>query len=50
MDARRSSRSFRSFGSVGGLTLLLSVLWALVTWSADQYIARVRVEDPEKGS
>ena len=33
-----------------GLTLLLSVLWALVTWSADQYIARVRVEDPEKGS
>ena len=37
-------------GILLGLTLLLSVLWALVTWSADQYIARVRVEDPEKGS
>jgi hypothetical protein len=33
-----------------GLTLLLSMLWALVTWSADRYIARVRVEGPEAGS
>ena len=30
-----------------GLTLVLSVLWAVVTWSADRYIARVRVEGPE---
>jgi hypothetical protein len=30
-----------------GLTLLLALLWAVVTWSADRYIARVRVEDPE---
>lgn len=28
-----------------GLTLILSMLWAVVTWSADQYIARLRVED-----
>jgi hypothetical protein len=27
-----------------GLTLLISVLWALATWSADRYIARARVE------
>jgi hypothetical protein len=27
-----------------GLTLVLSVLWALATWSADRYIARARVE------
>jgi hypothetical protein len=27
-----------------GLTVILSMLWALVTWSADRYIARVRVE------
>jgi hypothetical protein len=26
------------------LTLALSVLWALATWSADRYIARARVE------
>ncbi|HEX6475040.1 MAG TPA: hypothetical protein VF114_08155, partial [Candidatus Limnocylindria bacterium] len=31
-----------------GLTLILSMLWALVTWSADQYIARLRVEDPDR--
>jgi hypothetical protein len=29
---------------VAGATLLLSMLWALVTWSADRYIARARVE------
>jgi hypothetical protein len=30
-----------------GLTLFLSVLWALAVWSADRYIARARVEgDP----
>jgi len=33
-----------------GLTLILSMLWAVVTWSADRYIARVRVEDPDRGS
>jgi hypothetical protein len=27
-----------------GLTLALSVLWALAVWSADRYIARARVE------
>ena len=32
-----------------GLTLLLSMLWAIVTWSADRYIARERVEDPKGG-
>ena len=29
-----------------GLTLILSMLWAVVTWSADRYIARVRMEGP----
>jgi hypothetical protein len=28
-------------------TLLLSVLWAVVTWSADRYIARVRLQDAD---
>lgn len=32
-----------------GLTLALSILWALATWSADRYIARARVEG-EPGS
>ncbi|HET7142097.1 MAG TPA: hypothetical protein VFJ03_06400 [Candidatus Limnocylindria bacterium] len=27
-----------------GVTLILSMLWALVTWSADRYIAQARVE------
>lgn len=27
-----------------GLTLVISVVWALATWSADRYIARARVE------
>jgi hypothetical protein len=27
-----------------GLTLVLSILWALAVWSADRYIARARVE------
>lgn len=27
-----------------GLTLVLAVLWALATWSADRWIARARVE------
>jgi hypothetical protein len=27
-----------------GTTLLLSMLWAVVTWAADRYIARARVE------
>ena len=30
-----------------GVTLLLSVVWALTTWSADRYIARARVEGGE---
>jgi hypothetical protein len=32
-----------------GLTLVLSLLWALATWSADRYIARARVDIPEDG-
>lgn len=27
-----------------GLTLVISILWALATWAADRYIARARVE------
>ncbi len=27
-----------------GLTLVLSIIWALAVWSADRYIARARVE------
>jgi hypothetical protein len=27
-----------------GVTLILSMIWALVTWSADRYIAQARVE------
>jgi hypothetical protein len=30
-----------------GATLLLSGVWALATWSADRYIASVRVEEPD---
>ncbi|HEY8180537.1 MAG TPA: hypothetical protein VIH33_09065 [Candidatus Limnocylindria bacterium] len=33
-----------------GMTLILSMLWAIVTWSADRYIARERVEEPDAGS
>jgi hypothetical protein len=29
-------------------TLVLSLLWALVTWAADRYIARARVESAER--
>jgi hypothetical protein len=32
-----------------GFTLLLSALWAVVTWSADRYIARARVEGADGG-
>ena len=28
-----------------GLTLLLSIMWALAVWSADRYIARARVSE-----
>jgi hypothetical protein len=31
-----------------GLTLVLSALWALATWSADRYIARARVLEGER--
>lgn len=27
-----------------GLTLLISMIWALATWAADRYIARARIE------
>jgi hypothetical protein len=30
-----------------GLTLVLSILWALAVWSADRYIARARVATDE---
>jgi len=32
-----------------GLTLVLSVLWALAVWSADRYIARARVVGEDRG-
>lgn len=32
-----------------GFTVVLSGLWAVVTWSADRYIARVRVEGSDEG-
>lgn len=32
-----------------GLTLVLSILWALAVWSADRYIARARVEGETGG-
>lgn len=31
-----------------GVTLILTMLWALVTWSADRYIAQARVEGTER--
>lgn len=31
-------------GVLAALTLAISVLWALATWSADRYIARARIE------
>lgn len=31
-----------------GVTLILSALWAVVTWSADRYIARARVEGADR--
>jgi hypothetical protein len=34
-------------GLLVATTLLLSILWALATWSADRYIARARVEGTE---
>jgi hypothetical protein len=33
---------------VAGVTLILSMLWALATWAADRYIAKARIEG-EKG-
>lgn len=32
---------------LAGVTLILSMIWALVTWAADRYIARARVEGTE---
>jgi hypothetical protein len=29
---------------LAGMTLILSMIWALVTWAADRYIARARIE------
>jgi hypothetical protein len=31
-----------------GMTLILSMIWALVTWAADRYIARARIEGTER--
>jgi hypothetical protein len=28
---------------LAGITLILTMIWALVTWSADRYIAQARV-------
>jgi hypothetical protein len=36
--------SFVGAAALLGLTLVISVIWALATWSADRYIARARVE------
>lgn len=35
-------------GMLLAATLLLSMLWAVVTWSADRYIARVRLQDTDQ--
>jgi hypothetical protein len=35
-------------GILAGITLLLSMLWAVVTWAADRYIAQARVEGSER--
>jgi hypothetical protein len=32
---------------LAGVTLILSMIWALVTWAADRHIARARVEGTE---
>jgi hypothetical protein len=32
---------------LAGVTLILSMIWAVVTWAADRYIARARVEGTE---
>ena len=34
---------------VAGMTLVLSMVWALVTWAADRYIAQARLEVPGEG-
>jgi hypothetical protein len=31
-----------------GLTLAISILWALATWGADRYIARARIETTDR--
>jgi hypothetical protein len=36
--------SFVGAAALLGLTLVISMIWALATWSADRYIARARVE------
>jgi hypothetical protein len=36
--------SFVGAAALLGLILVISVIWALATWSADRYIARARVE------
>lgn len=32
---------------LAGMTLILSMIWALITWAADRYIAAARVEGKE---
>jgi hypothetical protein len=44
LGATFTSDSLVAAGVLIGLTLALSVLWAVATWSADRYIARARVD------
>ena len=43
MGATLGSGALRTTAAVFALTLAVSVLWALATWSADRYIAGARV-------
>jgi hypothetical protein len=44
MGATLGDGALRVTAAVFGFTLVVSVLWALATWSADRYIAHARVE------
>ena len=48
LGAALSTDSVLAAAVLIGLTLVLSVLWALATWSADRYIARARVEGEKR--
>jgi hypothetical protein len=43
MGAALGGGALRVTAAVFGFTLVVSVLWALATWSADRYIASARV-------